>query len=58
MIESSLNSRKAALIDATLRGETPAEIALRWGLAPKTVSNEKAQATRKLRDALVAALAD
>jgi RNA polymerase sigma factor (sigma-70 family) len=55
-IEHSLNPREAALIQATIQGETPAEIAQRWGVAPKTVSNEKSRALQKLRDALGADL--
>lgn len=57
-IDRSLNPREADLIRATLRGETPAEIAQSWGLAPKTISNEKSRAFQKLRDALSADLAD
>jgi RNA polymerase sigma factor (sigma-70 family) len=57
-IDQSLNPREAALIYATLKGETPAEIAQQWGVAPKTVSNEKTRAIQKLREALVAELAD
>jgi RNA polymerase sigma factor (sigma-70 family) len=53
-IESSLSPREAALIQATLQGETPAEIAQQWGIAPKTVSNEKTRALQKLREALLA----
>ncbi len=52
-IQSSLSPREAALIQATLQGETPAEIAQQWGIAPKTVSNEKTRALQKLRDVLV-----
>jgi RNA polymerase sigma factor (sigma-70 family) len=52
-ILSSLSPREAALIQATLQGETPAEIAQQWGIAPKTVSNEKTRAFQKLRDHLV-----
>jgi RNA polymerase sigma factor (sigma-70 family) len=52
-IERTLSQREAALIDATLKGETPAEIALRWGVAPKTVSNEKTRVIQKLRGVLV-----
>ncbi len=55
-IDHSLNPREAALIRATIQGETPAEIAQRWGVAPKTVSNEKSRALQKLRDALGADL--
>ena len=51
-IDQSLTPREAALIHATLEGETPAEIAARWGVAPKTVSNEKCRAIQKLREAL------
>ncbi len=46
------------MIQATLQGESPAEIANQWGIAPKTVSNEKTRAFQKLRDALTPALAD
>jgi len=53
-IDNSLSPREAALIHATLEGETPAEIAARWGVAPKTVSNEKSRAIQKLREALTA----
>ncbi len=48
-MSQSLNPRETALIQATLRGETPMEIASRWGVAPKTVSNEKAKLIQKLR---------
>jgi RNA polymerase sigma factor (sigma-70 family) len=51
-ILASLSPREAALIQATLQGETPAEIAQQWGVAPKTVSNEKTRALQKLREAL------
>ena len=53
-ISRSLSTREAALIQATLQGRTPAEIAQNWGVAPKTVSNEKAKALQKLRDVLTA----
>jgi RNA polymerase sigma factor (sigma-70 family) len=49
----SLSPREAALINATLQGETPAEIAQQWGMAPKTISNEKTRAFQKLREVLV-----
>ena len=52
-IARSLSPREAALIHATLQGETPAEIAQQWGIAPKTVSNEKTRAFQKLREVLV-----
>lgn len=51
-IAQSLNPREAALIHATLNGATPAEIASRWGVAPKTVSNEKTRVIQKLRTVL------
>jgi DNA-binding CsgD family transcriptional regulator len=57
-IDQSLSPREAALVYATLKGETPAEIAAQWGVAPKTVSNEKTRVIQKLRDALVADLSD
>jgi DNA-binding NarL/FixJ family response regulator len=52
-ISQSLNPREAALIHDTLLGKTPAEIALQWGVAPKTISNEKSRVIQKLREALV-----
>jgi DNA-binding CsgD family transcriptional regulator len=52
-ISQNLNPREAALIHDTLMGKTPAEIALQWGVAPKTVSNEKSRVLQKLREALV-----
>jgi RNA polymerase sigma factor (sigma-70 family) len=51
-IAQSLSPREAALIEDTLMGKTPAEIALQWGVAPKTVSNEKTRVIQKLREAL------
>jgi RNA polymerase sigma factor (sigma-70 family) len=51
-IAQSLNPREAALIHATLNGATPAEIASRRGVAPKTVSNEKTRVIQKLRTVL------
>jgi len=55
-IDQSLSPREAALIHATLQGETPAQIATRWGVAPKTVSNEKTRVIQKLRGILSADL--
>lgn len=52
-IEQSLTPREADLVHQTLEGKTPAEIAVAWGVAPKTVSNEKTRAIQKLREALV-----
>ncbi len=52
-ISQSLNPREAALIHDTLLGKTPAEIAQQWGVAPKTISNEKSRVLQKLREALV-----
>lgn len=57
-IDRSLSPREAALIYATLKGETPMEIASQWGVAPKTVSNEKTRVIQKLRDVLVTDLPD
>jgi RNA polymerase sigma factor (sigma-70 family) len=57
-ILSSLSPREAALIQATLQGETPAEIAQQWGIAPKTVSNEKTRALQKLREVLSSDFSD
>jgi DNA-directed RNA polymerase specialized sigma24 family protein len=54
-ISRSLSRREAELINETLLGRTPAEIAQVWGVAPKTVSNEKAKALQKLREVLTAA---
>ncbi|MFO0909599.1 MAG: sigma-70 family RNA polymerase sigma factor [Isosphaeraceae bacterium] len=52
VIENNLTPREAALVYQTLLGRTPAEIAQEWGVAPKTVSNEKTRVIQKLRDAL------
>ncbi|MBX6311978.1 MAG: sigma-70 family RNA polymerase sigma factor [Isosphaeraceae bacterium] len=57
-IDRTLNPREAALVYATLRGENPADIAKQWGVAPKTVSNEKTRVIAKLRDALAPDLSD
>lgn len=57
-IRNTLNPRETELVYATLRGNTPSEIALLWGVAPKTVSNEKTRVIQKLREALTADLAD
>jgi DNA-binding CsgD family transcriptional regulator len=46
------------VIQETLQGRSPAEIAAQWGIAPKTVSNEKTRAFQKLRDFLIADLVD
>jgi DNA-directed RNA polymerase specialized sigma24 family protein len=53
VIDQSLTPREASLVYDTLMGKTPAEIAQQWGVAPKTVSNEKTRVIQKLRDALV-----
>lgn len=55
-IDRKLDTREADLIRATLQGFSPSEIAERWGLAPKTVSNEKTRVFHKLRAALTAEL--
>jgi DNA-binding CsgD family transcriptional regulator len=57
-IDHSLSPREASLINDTLMGKTPAEIALIWGVAPKTISNEKTRVIQKLRDALMAQTSD
>ena len=57
-IDQLLSRREASLINDTLIGKTPAEIALHWGVTPKTVSNEKARVIQKLREALLAGAAD
>ncbi len=57
-IDQSLTPREASLVYDTLMGKTPAEIATAWGVAPKTVSNEKTRVIQKLREALVAELVD
>lgn len=51
-IGHALTHKEAALIHATLSGQKPAEIAAEWGVAPKTISNEKTRAIQKLRVAL------
>lgn len=51
-IDRSLTPREAGLIRDSLMGRTPAEIADSWGVAPKTVSNEKTRVLNKLREAL------
>jgi DNA-binding CsgD family transcriptional regulator len=51
-IHHRLSPREAALIQDTLMGKTPAEIAIQWGVAPKTVSNEKTRVLQKLRSVL------
>jgi DNA-binding NarL/FixJ family response regulator len=51
-IDQTLSPREAALIQDTLMGKTPAEIALSWGVAPKTISNEKSRVLQKLREVL------
>jgi RNA polymerase sigma factor (sigma-70 family) len=57
-ISHSLSPREASLINETLMGKTLAEIALHWGVAPKTVSNEKTRVLAKLRDMLSAQSSD
>ena len=51
--DRALSPREAELMRSTLAGMTPAEIAEHWGVAPKTVSNEKTRAFGKLRSFLV-----
>ena len=57
-IDQSLSPREAALIYATIKGETPQEIASQWGVAPKTISNEKTRVIQKLREFLVTTAPD
>jgi len=51
-IDRELTPREARLIQDSMMGRTPAEIADSWGVAPKTVSNEKTRVLNKLREAL------
>ena len=53
-IDHNLSAREASLINETWMGKTPAEIARHWGVAPKTVGNEKTRVLQKLRDVLLA----
>jgi RNA polymerase sigma factor (sigma-70 family) len=53
-IDQSLSPRETRLINETVMGRTPAEIALHWGVTPKTISNEKTRVLQKLRDVLLA----
>ena len=57
-IDLSLSHREARLINDTLMGKTPAEIALHWSVTPKTVRNEKSRVFQELREALLAQEAD
>src|SRR5262249_21729589 len=57
-IDHILSPREASLINDTLMGKTPAEIAHHWGVAPKTISNEKTRVIQKLRDVLMAKATD
>ncbi|MBI1323520.1 hypothetical protein GC170_10090 [bacterium] len=52
VISESLDSREADVILATIAGDSPTEIAARWGVSPKTVSNVKSEAIGKLRSSL------
>lgn len=54
VIAESLDSREADVIMSTIAGDSPAEIAARWGVSPKTVSNVKSEAICKLRSSLAA----
>lgn len=47
-----LSPREARLLQATLEGMSPTEIAAELGVSPKTVSNDKCLVFRKLRDRL------
>jgi RNA polymerase sigma factor (sigma-70 family) len=48
-IQDSLKPREAELIRSTIEGDTPSEIAARWGVSSKTVSNVKSEVIQKLR---------
>ncbi|MFM7128650.1 MAG: RNA polymerase sigma factor [bacterium] len=52
LIQASLAPREAELIRSTIDGESPSEIAARWGVSAKTVSNVKSEALNKLRTTL------
>jgi len=52
LIQASLAPREAELIRSTIEGESPSEIAARWGVSAKTVSNVKSEALNKLRTTL------
>lgn len=49
LIQTSLDPRESELIQSTIQGDTPAEIAARWGVSSKTVSNVKSEAISKLK---------
>ena len=49
-MDQVLTPREADLIRSLLAGEDAGEIAGRWGVAPKTVLNEKSRVLQKLRD--------
>jgi len=49
IIRTTLAPREAELIRSTIEGDSPSEIAARWGVSPKTVSNVKSEALNKLR---------
>ncbi len=49
IIANSLEPREAELIRSTIDGDSPSDIAARWGVTPKTVSNVKSEAISKLR---------
>jgi len=57
-IDHSLSPREATLINETLKGRTPAEIAESLGVAPKTISNEKVRVIQKLRELLLSSEVD
>jgi len=51
-ITASLDPRESDLIKSTIAGDSPAEIAARWGVTAKTVSNLKSTVISKLRTIL------
>ena len=57
-VHLAISRRDARLINDTLMGTTPGEIAVHWVVTTKTISNKKARVIRKLREALLAREAD
>lgn len=56
VIQDTLKPREAELIRSTIQGDSPSEIAARWGVTPKTVSNVKSEAIQKLKVTLADSL--
>jgi DNA-binding CsgD family transcriptional regulator len=51
-ILETLDPREVELVMASIGGDSPSDIAARWGVSPKTVSNIKSEALSKLRSSL------